>query len=182
MLQLSAREVLGMKKGLLAIFACLLLAACSDNETQSAEDLQQTIEKGTVGYEIVDGQVEPATNVPEDEQQQILQALDEYISSFNDKDLARFKQTVSQQDATYYAETMKEAEAVFSQYSTIERDTEDVTISKYSEGRAEVFLNVTGRVIEAATETELAASARQIIVLVKEDDAWKVSSVHSINI
>ena len=182
MLQYRRGRVLGMKKWLLVICACVLLAACSNSETQSTEDLQKTIEEGTVGYEIVDGQVEPATNVPEEQRQQILQALDEYISSFNDKDLARFKQTVSQQDATYYAETMKEAEAVFTQYSTIERNTEDVTISKYKEGRAEVFLHVTGRVIEAATETELAASARQIIVLVKEDDVWKVSSVHSINI
>lgn len=171
-----------MKKWLLAIFTCLLLAACSNNETQSAEDLQKTIDEGTVGYEIVDGKVEAATYVPTDDEKQIRTALEEYISSFNDKDLKRFEQTVSQADATYFSETMKEAQAVFTQFSTIERKTEDVTISKYSEDRVEVFLNVTGRVVEAATDNEMTASARQIIVMVKENGAWKVSSVHSINI
>lgn len=171
-----------MKKWLLAIFTCLLLAACSDDETQSAEDLQKTIEEGTVGYEIVDGKVESATDVPPVVEKEIMTALDEYISSFNDKDLNRFKKTVSQEDATYYAETMKEAEAVFTQFSTIERQTEDVTISKYSESRVEVFMHVKGRVVEAASDTEMAASARQIIVMIKEEGTWKVASVHSINI
>ena len=159
-----------------------MLAACSEKETPTAEELQQTIEEGTVGYEIVDGKVEAADNVPEEARQEIFNALDEYITSFNDKDLKRFELTVSKQDETYYSETMKEAEIVFSQYSTIERQTEDVTISKYSEERVEVFLNVIGRVVEATTETEMAATARQIIVMVKEEDTWKVASVHSINI
>lgn len=170
-----------MKKWLLVMFTCLLLAACSENDSQTAEDLQKKIDEGTVGYEIVDGKVEAATNVPTDVEKQILTALEEYITSFNEKDLKRFEQTVSQADATYFTETIKEAQAVFTQYSTIERQTEDVTISKYSEDRVEVFLNVTGRVVEAATDNEMTASARQIIVMIKENGAWKVSSVHSIN-
>lgn len=171
-----------MKKGFFALILTLLLAACSDAETETAEDLQQTIEEGTIGYEIVDGKVEAATGVPVDVEQQVLSALDEYIQSFNEKDLVRFKQTVSQQDETYYTETMKEAESVFTQYSIIERESKDVTISKYSEERVEVFMNMTGRVVEAASELEMAANARQIIIMVKEDGTWKVSSVHSINI
>ena len=159
----------------------LFLAACSDDSAQTNEDLHETIEKGTVGYEIVDGKVEAAQNVPADVEKEILTALDEYIVSFNEKDLQRFEQTVSKQDDTYFYETMKEAEAVFEQYSIIERQTEDVTISKYEDSRVEVFFNINGRVVEAETESEMAASARQIIVMVKEADTWKVSSVHSIN-
>ena len=171
-----------MKKVFFALILTLLLAACSDAETETAGDLQKTIEEGTIGYEIVDGKVEAATDVPADVEQQVLTALDEYIQSFNEKDLARFKETVSQQDETYYTETMKEAESVFAQYSIIERESKDVTISKYSEERVEVFMNMTGRVVEAASELEMAANARQIIIMVKEDGTWKVSSVHSINI
>ena len=183
MLQLSAQEVWEMRKWLLVVVVCFALAACSEKtETQTAEELEETIENGTVGYEIVDGKIEEAENVPEDVQQEVLTALHEYIDAFNDKDLERFKKTVSQEDETYYTETMKEAEVVFEQYSVIERDTENETILKYEENRVEVFLNVTGRVVEAATETEMAATARQVIVIVKEDGAWKVSSVHSINI
>lgn len=183
MLQLSAQEVWEMKKWLLAIVACFMLGACSEeSQSKTADELQDTIEKGTVGYEIVDGKVEAAEDVPEDVQQEIFAALKEYIDAFNNKDLERFKQTVSQQDETYYTETMKEAETVFEQYSLIERETKDETVLKYDESRVEVFLNVTGRVVEAATETEMAATARQVIVMVKEDDAWKVASVHSINI
>lgn len=170
-----------MKKGLLALILGLFLSACSDEETQTPEELAKTIEDGTVGYEIVDGKVEAAADVPADVEQDVKTALTEYINSFNDKDLQRFEKTVSQQDETYFTETMKEAQAVFSKYSMIERKSEDVTISKYSEDRVEVFLNMTGRVVEAETELEMAASARQIIVLVKEDGTWKVSSVHSIN-
>ena len=119
-----------MKKWLLIIVACLTLslAACSaDEEKQSAEELQNTIEEGTVGYEIVDGEVEEANNVPEEMKQEIFNALDEYILSFNEKDLKRFEQTVSKKDETYYKETMKEAEAVFKQYSIIDRQTQDET-------------------------------------------------------
>lgn len=181
MLQLSSREVFTLKKAFLAMILGLFLAACSDDSAQTNEELHETIEKGTVGYEIVDGKVEAAQNVPADVEKEILTALDEYIVSFNEKDLQRFEQTVSKQDDTYFYETMKEAEAVFEQYSIIERQTEDVTISKYEDSRVEVFFNINGRVVEAETESEMAASARQIIVMVKEADTWKVSSVHSIN-
>ena len=57
-----------------------------------------------------------------------------------------------------------------------------MTIVKYNEkdAEAQVFANLKIEMIEEATNTEVSSQGRQVTVFVKEDDAWKVSSVYYI--
>lgn len=176
-----------MKKWLMALFASVVLAACGGNEEDttkqlSTEDLDEVIDEGTVGFEIIDGDIEEATGVPEDEKKKIINAFEEYMNSFNDKDIERYKQTISKDATGFDYETeITEVEKVFNQYSTIKRSAEDVTIVKYSNEEAQVFSNMKAEMIEKDTDIPLVGEARTVVVFVKEGDAWKVSSVHSMS-
>ena len=55
-----------------------------------------------------------------------------------------------------------------------------MTIVKYNEEEAQVFANLNIEMTEEATNTEVSSQGRQVTVFVKEDDAWKVSSVYYI--
>ena len=61
-----------MKKWIFAVMAVFMLAACEDNEKEaSPEELQKTIDEGTVGFEILGGKIQEATGVPKNEAAQL---------------------------------------------------------------------------------------------------------------
>ena len=169
-----------MKKWLVTVIAMFMLAACGDNEKQtSPEDIQKTIDDGTVGFEILGDSIQQATNVPEEEKDQIISAFDEYIAAFNEKDLERYKQIISKNAKGFkYEEDVQAVSEVFEQYD-INRIAEDVTIVKYSEDEAQVFSNLKTETKELETGAEMSGVGRQVTVFVKEDQ-WKVSSIYYI--
>lgn len=176
-----------MKKWIIALSASLVLAACGGNEEDttkqlSKEEQDEIIEEGTVGFEIADGNIEEATGVPEKEKENLLNAFEEYMNAFNDKNIEKYKQTISKDATGFDYETeITEVEKVFNQYSSIKRSAEDVTIVKYSDGEAQVFSNMKAEMIEKDTDIPLVGEARTVVVFVKEGEAWKVSSVHSMS-
>lgn len=162
--------------------AVLTLTACNDkdNEKLSAEETTQVIEEGTVGFEISGDSVEEASGVPEDEKAYLLAAFEEFIVAFNEEDIDRYMAKVSKNPRGFdYDEDREVALKTFEQY-TIEREFEDVTVVKYKENEAQVFANLTGKWTEEATNAVLESSGRQVTVFVKEDDAWKVTSIYYI--
>lgn len=175
-----------MKKWWLAVMTVLVLAACGDTE-QGKEDMteqetQEIIDKGTVGFEMMGDSVEEASNVPAEEKEKLLAAFTEYIESFNAEDIERYEQTLSKNPKGFkYDEDLETAEKIFAQYSVIDRKAEDVTVVKYSEEEAQVFSNMTANMVEEASDIEMTGEARTVVVFVKEDGEWKVSSVHSMD-
>lgn len=169
-----------MKKWLVAVMAMFLLAACGDNEKEaSPEEIQKTIDDGTVGFEILGDSIQEAANVPEEEKDQILSAFEEYIAAFNEKDLERYKQIISKNAKGFkYDEDVQAVSGVFEQYD-VNRTAEDVTIVKYSKDEAQVFSNLKTETKELETGAEMSGVGRQVTVLVKEDQ-WKVSSIYYI--
>ena len=167
-----------MKKWLLMVVAALLLTACSDKEETTKNEI--TDEESTIGFEVMGDEVAEAPDVPKDEEEQILAAFDEYIQSFNSKDIDRYVQTLSKNPQGFnYEDDLETAKKAFEQYN-IERTPSDVTIVKYSENEAQVFANLDIQMTELETDVELTSSGRQVTVFVKEDDAWKVTSVYYI--
>ena len=175
-----------MKKWLLAVMTVLVLAACGDteqgNENLNKKDTQEIIDKGTVGFEMMGDTIEEAANVPAEEKEKIVAAFTEYIESFNAEDLPRYEQTLSKNPKGFkYEEDLDTAKKIFAQYSVIDRKAEDITIVKYSEEEAQVFSNMTANMVEEASDIEMTGEARTVVVFVKEDGEWKVSSVHSMD-
>lgn len=177
-------RVLTMKKWLLALVTALVLAACGDTDTadDTAKTNEEIIEEGTVGFEVLGESIEEASGVPAEEKEKILAAFNEYIAAFNAEDIDRYAQTTSKQAKGFdYELDLQEAQKVFDSYA-INRQAEDVTIVKYNEkeAQAQVFANLNIEMTEEATNTEVSSQGRQVTVFMKEDDAWKVSSVYYI--
>lgn len=168
-----------MKKWLIAVMALFMLAACGNEKDASPEELQKTIEDGTVGFEILGDTIQEATGVPEDEKNNIISAFDEYIAAFNEKDLERYKNIISKNAKGFnYEEDIQAVSAVFEQYD-VKRTAEDITIVNYNEEEAQVFSNLKTETKEIETGAELSGVGRQVTVFMKED-GWKVSSIYYI--
>ena len=170
-----------MKKWLLALLTALVLAACGDTDN-TAKTNEEIIEKGTVGFEMLGETIEEASGVPAEEKEKILVTFNEYIESFNEEDIDRYAQTLSKNPKGFnYDQELEDVKRIFDQYSVIDRKAEDITIVKYSEKEAQVFSTMTANMIEEASGIEVTGEARTVVVLVKEDGNWKVTSVHAMD-
>ncbi|KOS60749.1 DUF3225 domain-containing protein [Lysinibacillus agricola] len=170
-----------LKKSILAVLTLLVLTACSNKKDEiSTEDRAKVIEDGTVGFEMVGGNVEKATNVPAAEEKAILASFDEYIAALNAEDINRYMQSISKNPRGFkYDEEKTYAAEVFDQFDS-KREVENVTIAKYKNEEAEVFANMTMHALQVETNIEHESAGRQVTVFVKEDGSWKVTSVYYI--
>lgn len=173
-----------MKKWLLALVTVLVLAACGDKDTDenTAKTNEEIIEEGTVGFEVLGGSIEEVSGVPAEEKEKIVAAFNEYIESFNVEDIDRYAQTISKNPKGFnYDQELKDVKKTFDQYRVIDRKAEDITIVKYSEEEAQVFSNMTAEMVEESSNIEVTGGARTVVVLVKEEGNWKVTSVHAMD-
>jgi len=174
-----------MKKWLMLALALFLLTACNNtDDSKKTENMnastESTEDTDAVGFEVFGDEIEEATNIPEEEEAAILAAFEEYVESFNAKDIDRYVQTLSKNPKGFeYEEDINTAKQVFTEYS-VNRVASDTTIVKYSEKEAQVYANLDIEMTEIETNTELASSGRQVTVFVKEEDDWKVTSVYYI--
>ncbi|MFP3917221.1 nuclear transport factor 2 family protein [Lysinibacillus telephonicus] len=169
-----------MKKWLMLAVALLMLTACNNKEESNIESSVASNKETTVGYEMLGDSIEEADDVPKDAEKEILAAFDEYIASFNSKDIDRYINTLSKNPQGFDVnEDIEVAKNVFAQYD-INRTASDVTIVKYNEEEAQVYANLDVKMTEIKTNTELNSSGRQVTVFVKEDNNWKVTSVYYI--
>ena len=186
-----------MKKMIIAAGLVLTLAACSDSEEPSVNE--NTVEDGNaanennavdhgidedkeekVGFTVDDEGNVIEAEVPEEQANELLGAYDEYIAAFNSEDIDRYMNTIAQEPDGFDREEDKAAlaqafEAYDSQY-----EASDKTIVKYEEDRAEVFATLNVKMKDANSDDAIEQSGRQVVVFVKENDGWKVTSVHFI--
>ncbi|NLY79026.1 MAG: nuclear transport factor 2 family protein [Lysinibacillus sp.] len=169
-----------MKKWLTVVVAALLLSACGNTKESDTAQLSEKNEEAIVGFEMMGGTIEEATNVPEDEKVKIIAAFDEYIASFNAKDIERYGKILSKNPQGFnYDEEMEFIQSTFENYD-VKRLDSDVTIVKYDENVAQVFANIDTQTKDLESNVDYYYSGRQVTVFVKEDDDWKVSSVYYI--
>ena len=173
-----------MKKWLLSLVTALVLAACGDTDTadNTTKTNEEIIEEGTVGFEVLGGSITEASSVPAEEKEKILATFNEYIESFNTEDIDRYAQTLSKNPKGFnYDQELDDVQRTFEQYSVIDRKAENITIVKYSEKEAQVFSTMTANMIEEVSGIEVVGEARTVVVLVKEEGKWKVTSVHAMD-
>ncbi|RHW39945.1 nuclear transport factor 2 family protein [Lysinibacillus yapensis] len=169
-----------MNKWIMLVAALFLLSACNDKDEANTNEQQVASNESTVGFEITGDEVVEAPDIPKEEQAAIVAAFNEYIDSFNSKDIDRYVETLSKHPQGFNVEEdVEAAKQAFEQYD-IARSATDVTIVKYDEEEAQVFANLDIHMTEIETNAELASSGRQVTVFVKEDNDWKVTSVYYI--
>ncbi|MBU9673591.1 DUF4440 domain-containing protein [Planococcus sp. CP5-4] len=183
-----------MKKWIMATGLMLALAGCSGEEDASvngntAEDGNVANENNAVEHGITDQEVGftlddegdiIAADVPEAEKQELLDAFEEYIAAFNAEDMDRYMATIAENPDGFDREEDQQAlSEAFENYDTT-YTTSDETIVKYEEDRAEVFATIDVEMNEAGTEQGMQQSGRQVVVFKKEQDDWKVTSLHFI--
>ncbi|MDG5471587.1 nuclear transport factor 2 family protein [Jeotgalibacillus sp. ET6] len=179
--------------GLLA----LLLAACSGDETndntgsvndgQNGEGIDthtQSEDSGTegdseIGFEMnSEGEVEKAEDVPPEEEEAILSLFDEYISTFNEKDIDGYLQLLRTGDGYFNEDEERAAlEEVFESFD-VEREVELKTINEYKEDEAHVFANMILTTTDTESGAEVTRTGRQITVFHLVEDEWKIASIH----
>lgn len=186
-----------MKKMIIAAGLVLVLAACSDSEEPSVNE--NTVEDGNaasennavdhgieenkdekVGFTVDDEGNVIEADVPEEKAKELLAAYEEYVAAFNSEDIDRYMKTIAQEPDGFdreedQAALTKAFETYDSQY-----ETSDETIVKYEEDRAEVFAVLNVKMKAANSNDAVEQTGRQVVVFKKENDEWKVTSVHFI--
>lgn len=172
----------------------MLLAACNkdeettpqngsvnDGESQSGYGaIDHGVDEKKVGFNMTGDTIEEAANVPAEEKERILEVFNVYIQAFNDKDIERYIDTLSEQTESFNKEQeQNDLEEYFSQFD-IQREVSDVTIVKYEDGEAQVFAKLATSMKQLSTGLETSPKGRQVTVLTKDDGEWKVASVYYI--
>lgn len=172
------------------------LAACNSNEEEATNsgsannaptDAQSVTDHAAkdkaaeeVGFEMAGGNIEEATNVPEEEKTAILAAFNEYMEAFNVEDIDRYMNTISKNPEGFnYADEKTVVQETFTEYDTI-RKAENTTIIKYDKSQAQVFANINIALSQPSTGAKLDRDGRQVTVFAKEDGKWLVTSVYFI--
>ncbi|MCM3722485.1 nuclear transport factor 2 family protein [Solibacillus isronensis] len=167
-----------MKKWLVAVLSVFVLAACGDEQEASPENLQKTIDEGTVGFEMMGGKIQEATGVPKGEAKKLLDVFNEYIEASNNKDIERYMKTISKNaKGLDYEEDKKNTLETFKKYD-VKRSAEDITIIKYNDKEAHIYAHMSMDVKEIGTGNEYHSKARQVTLFIKEEGQWKISGLN----
>lgn len=147
----------------------------NDQATTNSTTTNDDDEK--VGFELnSDGKVDEAKSVPADEKKAILALFDEYIDSFNDKDINRYTKTLSENPKGFKLdEEIDYTKQAFKDYD-VKRTAENVTIKKYKENYAEVFANIKTTVKQ--DDQTFTQPLNQVTVMAKENSKWGISAVY----
>lgn len=183
-----------MKKLIVIAGLALALAACSDSAEPSTNEntvedgnsanennaVDHGIEDESVGFTLDDDGNVIEADVPKEEADSILAAYQEYIDAFNKEDIDRYMEVIaSEPDGFDREEDKKSLKEAFKNFDTT-YTTKNETIVEYGEKRAEVFAEIDVLMKEPNSEQSTEQSGRQVVVFVKEDGAWKVTSLHFI--
>lgn len=172
-----------MKKWLILVVAAIfLLTACKDTDESKktpSESEENAAEQSddSVGFEMVGDQFMEAENIPADEKVKILAAFDEYINSFNARDIERYGNVLSEKATGFdYEEEIEVVKETFKNHD-VTLVPSDATIIKYSDNEAQVAANIDYHVKEHGTDATLNRTVRQVTIFVKENDDWKITRI-----
>lgn len=183
-----------MKKLMILIAILLVLAACSDSEESTANQntandgnsanennaVDHGIEDEEVGFTLGDDGKVIEADVPKEEANKILAAYQEYIDAFNAEDIDRYMKVISENPEGFDRdEDRKALMDTFAAYDTTYK-TSDETIVKYEDERAEVYATNVVTVKDPNSDKATEQSGRQVVVFKKEENEWRVCSLHFI--
>lgn len=142
------------------------------------QDEGEKEENSSSGFSVVNGEVEAAENVPSADGASIMAAFNEYIDSFNAKDINRYKSVLAQNPEGFdLHEDLNRAKNIFENFD-INREASNVTITEYTGSRAYVYADMVIDVKQDNSESH--DEGKQLTQFVKESSGWKVTSLQAI--
>ena len=179
---------------LLLLAFVLILGACGGDKDQAsnhgtvddgeAKNAYGTLDHGVdekkIGFSLNGETIEEATNVPEEEKSKLMNVFEIYIDAFNEKDIDRYIDIVSEHTESFDKEEERAYMAEKFAEFDFARAASDVTIVEYSEKEAQVFAQLDTSMKQLVSGLETKSSGRQVTVFTKDDGEWKLSSVHYI--
>ena len=179
----------------MAMVSILLLGACSGDKKEPSTQggvndgeapntnsaIDHGVDENKVGFNLAGETVEEAANVPAEEKERVLKAFNTYIDAFNEKDIDRYLETLSEHSESFDKEEERVymTDEVFNEFD-LDRVASDVTIVNYSEKEAQVFARLETSMKQISSGLEIGDSGRQVTVFTKDDGEWKVTSVYYI--
>ena len=163
-----------LKMFMLSIGLVIVLAACNNEETKSAE---QIVDENAVSFEMANGEVAEVKDISEATKEKIIAAFNEYIVSFNEGDVERYIATLSTNPEGFNLDEERETlTSTFAAYE-VERIPDHITITKYTEDEVNVYATLKTNLVEKETGTSVESKGKQVTVLTQENNEWKISSV-----
>lgn len=151
-------------------------ASVSTQSASGTTDSDETMD--SEGFSVVDGEVEAAKDVPQEDEKAILAAFQEYIDAFNAKDIKRYEDVLAQHPEGFdLQEDLANSQQIFDNFD-INRQVEHVTITDYDGKRAYVYADVIVDVKQDNNEAR--DEGKQLTQFVKESSEWKVTSLQAI--
>ncbi|MGE7917495.1 YybH family protein [Viridibacillus sp. NPDC093762] len=151
-----------------------------ETKTEKSAATEETNEDDQeIGFEMVNGEVEAAKNVPAEEEKALLQAFDEYIAALNAEDLERYSKTLSKNPTGFDLEEDVEYQKLNFENFDIKHTAKDVHVVQYDENEAQLLSQITVEV-ELENGEPFKQAARTNTVFVKEDGKWLVTRVAAI--
>ncbi|PPA70259.1 nuclear transport factor 2 family protein [Jeotgalibacillus proteolyticus] len=181
--------------GLLA----LILAGCSNDEpaqnqnsgtaddgesgqgmdTHAQSEQSEGNGHSEIGFEMdPSGEVEEAEGVPEEEKEAILNTFDQYIETFNNEDIEGYLVLLLTEEGYFNEEEERAAlEEVFDSFD-VSREVQLKTVNEYKDEEAHVYSDLLITTVDPANGAEVSRTGRQITVMHKVKDEWKIASIH----
>lgn len=179
-----------------SLVALLVLSACgNDNDStdhgaiddgegkQQNQAIGHSAEKTDsgdreVGFNLNGETIEEAQNVPEDEKANLIVLLDNYIATFNDKEIDAYMNTLSETTESFDLEEERAYMLdIFERYG-VDREISETTITMYEEDEAHIFTRMTTVLTDLESKDFVELTGRQVTVMTKDEGEWKISSVH----
>ncbi|KUP04474.1 hypothetical protein Q73_12920 [Bacillus coahuilensis m2-6] len=164
--------------------ASVLLVGCSEGEEKEDQPKEETAtqeeqdvinENSNLLTEIPEV-VEPA-DLPEEEKEMILSDFNKYITTFNEEDVDGYMATLSKTPLNFsYEDEEKTVRGLFS-YLDMNRIAENVTVISFNGSRADVYADMTAETTMIETGETAKKSGKQVTIMQKTDDGWKVSGI-----
>lgn len=132
----------------------------------------------TVGYSVVEGDVDEAEDIPKQDQMNILAAFNEYIDAFNDQDLNRYERVLARNPEGFdLQEDLMNTKNIFENFD-MKRTASNITITDYTGNRANVYADILVEVTQ--NDSEVRDEGKQLTQFVKESSGWKITSLQAI--
>ncbi|WP_335870566.1 hypothetical protein [Bacillus sp. 2205SS5-2] len=163
--------------------SALLLVGCAEDEKENVtEQEQQPVEEaapstGGLGTMLEDIPDLTEAEVPAEEKEELLTDFQQYIDTFNNEDVEGYMNTLSNEPLNFnYEEQRTVVTQIFDSVDS-ERVAENVKIINFQGEKADIYAELSAKTVVPDTEESAERSGKQLTIMHKTDDGWKVSAI-----